>query len=218
MKQIRAIVIVLMMISISATLTPLQVICKGLEIAEAEKVVEKETLAETEKTNKKKEEVNVRKKEPEEEKFIVHITQEYVMTYEESLEAERQRKIQKKRDTIGGENEIEKLYRIVMAEAGTQGSYGQQLVTSVIINRMNSERYPDTLEGVITQKHQFQPVSNGKFYTVKPTEEVIIAVDKVIEEGVITDALYFLNPNLCSVSWTNKLTHVTTYRDHAFYK
>lgn len=222
MKKIKAIVIVLMMISISAYLSPLHVICKGLENAEVEKVIEKEKIAETAEKTKKKEEVDVKeaiKPEPVEEPvYIKHITQEYVMAYDEYLEAEKQKEIKKKRDAIGGEEEIEKLYRIVMAEAGDQGSYGQELVASVVINRMRSDRYPDTISEVITEKHQFEPVSNGKYYTVKPTKEVINAVDKVVEEGIVTNALYFLNPKLCNASWTDELTYVTTYKDHVFYK
>ena len=154
---------------------------------------------------------------------LVYVTQEKVKQRKMELEkqeeeARKQQEIKEKRDTLGGEQEIENLYKIVMAESGNQGSYGQQLVTSVVINRMQSEKYPNTITGVITQKHQFSPVSNGTFYSAVPTQEVIDAVDTVIEEGVVTDALYFLNPDIASTGWTSGLTYVTTHRDHAFYK
>ena len=43
----------------------------------------------------------------------------------------------------------------VFAEAGNQGYIGMRKVEAVIINRTDSELFPDTIEGVCKQKYQF---------------------------------------------------------------
>ena len=51
--------------------------------------------------------------------------------------------------------EAQELMEIASAEALNQGEDGMLLVMSVIINRVNSSEYPNTIHGVIHQSHQF---------------------------------------------------------------
>lgn len=51
--------------------------------------------------------------------------------------------------------EIEILCQIVMLESGGESDKGQQAVAEVILNRMYSDLFPDTLEGVLSQNGQF---------------------------------------------------------------
>ena len=50
---------------------------------------------------------------------------------------------------------LEMLAKCVQAEAGNQGLLGKRLVVDVILNRVDSDRFPNTIEGVITQSGQF---------------------------------------------------------------
>ena len=59
------------------------------------------------------------------------------------------------------------LERIVEAEAGDQTVKGRILVANVIINRMKSEEFPDTVRGVVFAPGQFSPISNGSYYRVR---------------------------------------------------
>ena len=52
--------------------------------------------------------------------------------------------------------EIELLALIVYAEAGNQDELGKRYVADVIMNRVNSEHFPDTVEGVVYQKNPIQ--------------------------------------------------------------
>lgn len=62
--------------------------------------------------------------------------------------------------------------RCVMSEAGNQSFECQEAVATVILNRAYcTDKYPDTVQGVITQKNQFSVVDNGY-----PTEQVKLAV------------------------------------------
>lgn len=66
--------------------------------------------------------------------------------------------------------ELEEMYddmaflaQLVQAEAGDQGLEGMRLVADVVLNRVDSDQFPDTLEEVIYQKKQFGPMVNGAF-------------------------------------------------------
>lgn len=88
------------------------------------------------------------------------------------------------------------LLKIVQAEAGCEDMEGKMLVAGVIMNRVKSSRFPDTVTEVICQKennvYQFSPVGNGTFYSAKPSEETIEAVDRVLKgEDITQGALYF---------------------------
>lgn len=54
--------------------------------------------------------------------------------------------------------EAEMIERVVWAEARGEGPEGRDAVRSVILNRLDSDRFPDTVEGVLTQRNQFEPV------------------------------------------------------------
>ena len=53
------------------------------------------------------------------------------------------------------------LCKIAMAEAESEGVKGKALVMLVVLNRVWSNEFPDTIEEVIFQKNQFSPVANG---------------------------------------------------------
>ena len=59
------------------------------------------------------------------------------------------------------DEELELMAAIVHAEAGNQDLTGKRLVADVVLNRVNDEAFPDTVEDVIYQKNQFSPVANG---------------------------------------------------------
>lgn len=72
--------------------------------------------------------------------------------------------------------DIALMERCVMSEAGNQPVKAQEAVATVILNRyMNPEKYPDTIEGVITDPGQFSTADNGE-----PTVSVRLAVYNAI--------------------------------------
>lgn len=92
--------------------------------------------------------------------------------------------------------ELEILERIVEAEAGNQDAEGKLLVANVILNRVESEKFPDTVKEVVLQKEkgvcQFSPVSSGRIWKVEISEETCEAVERALEGEDISDgALYF---------------------------
>ena len=60
------------------------------------------------------------------------------------------------------QQEIELIALVTMAEAEGESEYGKRLVIDTILNRMDSDYWPDTVSGVIYQKSQFTSVWNGR--------------------------------------------------------
>ena len=60
------------------------------------------------------------------------------------------------------------LAKIAMAEAEGEDLEGKALVIRVVLNRVWSDGFPDSIEEVIFQPGQFSPVSNGRWYNVEP--------------------------------------------------
>lgn len=52
--------------------------------------------------------------------------------------------------------EIALMAKVVRAEAGNQDDVGKRLVVDCILNRLDSDNFPNTIKGVIEQKNQFE--------------------------------------------------------------
>lgn len=118
------------------------------------------------------------------------------------------------------------LLKIVEAEASGEDLTGRLLVANVVLNRVKSSKFPDTIEGVVYQraggKAQFSPVSTGKIERVRVSEETIEAVERALcGEDPSEGALYFVAPahaNPSNLQWfRNSLTKLFDYHGHEFY-
>lgn len=88
---------------------------------------------------------------------------------------------------------LEILATCVEAEAGNQDIKGKRLVADVILNRVESPRFPDTIEGVISQKYQFTTFWNGSMDAItEPSEETFQAVNmELCGERLDEEILFF---------------------------
>ena len=114
------------------------------------------------------------------------------------------------------------LLRIVQAEAGICDPKGKILVADVIINRVLSGKFPDSVKAVVYQPSQFQPVSNGTINTVKVTAETIECVDRALAgEDYSNGALYFMyrRASGSAASWFDRrLTYLFAHDGHEFFR
>ncbi len=124
-------------------------------------------------------------------------------------------------DSYYREDEVFWLARIITAESQGEPLRGKIAVGNVILNRVKSSAYPNTIYGVIFDRKygvQFSPVSNGTIYNT-PTAESIIAA-KICLEGysISNKILYFVNPKKAPNSWISKNGALfATIGNHAFY-
>jgi len=110
------------------------------------------------------------------------------------------------------------LSRLIYAESGGESLAGMIGTGSVVLNRCASPRFPDTLEDVIFQPGQFDPVALNSI-NVEPSEKAIIAA-KLCMEGynTVLNSLFFYNPKIGnSTFFVNNCTFVITIGNHDFY-
>ena len=115
------------------------------------------------------------------------------------------------------------LERIVEAESGDQTIKGRQMVANVILNRMKSEKFPNSVREIVFAGRQFSPVSNGSYYRVKVSARTKKAVEKALKEKDNTNgALYFMyraGSDSSNVSWVDReLTKICEYGCHEFFR
>ncbi len=111
------------------------------------------------------------------------------------------------------------LRRICMAEAEGEDVIGKALIIRVVMNRIESDDFPDSIEEVVMQGGQFSSVGEGlRYYTVEPDEETLEALDMVAKGWDMSrEAVYFES---CKGScWqTESCEYLFTYGGHSFYK
>ncbi len=92
-----------------------------------------------------------------------------------------------------GEADIMLLAHLIQAEAGIEPYLGKVAVGAVVINRMLSSQFPNTLSGVIYQKNQFEPVSNGTINRAPSADSIKAARQAVAGSDPTGGALYFFD-------------------------
>lgn len=119
------------------------------------------------------------------------------------------------------DQDYEVLKRIVQAEAGGCDMKGRILVANVVINRVKDGSFPNTITGVVYERSQFSPVSNGSINTCKVSGETVEAVNRALAgEDYSQGALYFMNrrrSKSSNVSWfDSRLDYLFYYEGHEF--
>ncbi len=118
-------------------------------------------------------------------------------------------------------DELYWLSRIVSAESSGEPDNGKVAVANVVLNRVESQEFPNTIYGVIFDRKygvQFTPVSNGAIYNAPTTNSIIAAKRALLGEDVSRSCLYFLNPVTATNSWIIKNRQFyKTIGSHDFY-
>lgn len=114
------------------------------------------------------------------------------------------------------------LSRIISAESQGEPLNGQIAVGNVILNRVASSQFPDTVYDVIFDRNngvQFTPVAIGSIYW-EPTEESVAAAKLCLEgASVAGDSLYFRNGALAQSAWVvENCQYVMSIGSHQFYR
>jgi N-acetylmuramoyl-L-alanine amidase len=120
-------------------------------------------------------------------------------------------------------NEEKDLFaRLVEAEAKGESYEGKVAVATVVLNRLESPEFPDTVTNVINEvvgnAYAFSPVQNGEIN--KPaSDESKRAVDEALTRNDrLQDCIYFYNPEIATDTWITTREVVTTIGNHVFAK
>ena len=119
------------------------------------------------------------------------------------------------------EDDLYWLSRIISAESRGESLLGQLAVGTVVLNRLRSEDFPNTIHDVIFDTKngtQFEPVANGTVYDPPAVSSLLAA--KLCLDGtrVAGESLYFYAPALSQGLWMNaNRPYLTTIGCHRFF-
>lgn len=116
------------------------------------------------------------------EQFVKETAQEFETETEtetehsNSIEEETQTEL----ETKYTENDFELLAHVIEAEAGGESDYHKLCVGTVVMNRVDSEKYPNSIEGVIYQPGQYQCVTNSHI-NKEPSKSSYEAAESILD-------------------------------------
>ncbi|MBA1333668.1 MAG: hypothetical protein HPY66_0061 [Firmicutes bacterium] len=125
--------------------------------------------------------------------------------------------------------ELYLLAKMIECEARYEPYEGKVAVGAVILNRVKSSKFPNTIEGVIFQKGQFQPISDGGWEKKEPSKQSYNAAEEALrgikptgENGEdVGNALFFIYEEIAgerAVWWfKSRLRYITSIGNHDFY-
>ena len=120
------------------------------------------------------------------------------------------------------EDEVFWLARIIHAESAGEPLLGQIAVGDVVLNRVRSSLYPNTIYSVIFDRNygvQFSPILNATIYNT-PSYNSVLAAKICLEGATFADeVMFFLQPELSASSWIPRTReYCFTVGRHDFYK
>jgi N-acetylmuramoyl-L-alanine amidase len=108
------------------------------------------------------------------------------------------------------------LAKCIYAEARGESYTGQVAVGAVVLNRVKSSAFPNTIAGVIYQKDAFTAVSDGQI-NLEPDNTALNAASDALNGWDPTyGCLYYYNPAVATSSWIFGRQTVTTIGKHVF--
>ncbi|MFD0829504.1 cell wall hydrolase [Neobacillus sp. M.A.Huq-85] len=111
------------------------------------------------------------------------------------------------------------LARLVRAEAQNEPFNGKVAVACVVLNRVESKKFPNSIKSVIYARNQFQPVLNGQIN--KPADkESREAVNEALssKRELVGSSLFFYNPKIAQSRWLDTRPTTLVIGRHVFKK
>lgn len=115
-------------------------------------------------------------------------------------------------------SDLNLLTRIVYAEARGEVYAGQVAIAAVVLNRVKSSSFPNSVSGVIYQSGAFTAVSDGQI-NLTPNDTARKAAQDALNGWDPTyGSIYYFNPNTATNAWIWSRPHVITIGKHRFCK
>ncbi len=108
------------------------------------------------------------------------------------------------------------LARLVHGEARGEPYRGKVAVAAVVLNRVKSASFPNTVAGVIYQSGAFDAVSDGQINLTPDTESINAARDAMNGWDPTNGCLYYYNPRTATSRWMLSRPVLLRIGDHAF--
>lgn len=115
-------------------------------------------------------------------------------------------------------NDVNLLARLVYGEARGEPYAGQVAVAAVVLNRVKSSSFPNTIAGVIYQKGAFNVVDDGQINLSPNSTAKKAAQDALNGWDPSYGAIYYFNPNTATNKWIWSRPMTVTIGKHRFCK
>ena len=115
-------------------------------------------------------------------------------------------------------SDLQLMARAINGEARGEPYEGQVAVGAVILNRVKSSQFPNTIAGVIYQSGAFTAVADGQINAPIDENSTVYKAAQDAMNGVdpTNGALYFYNPSKTKSKWLFSLKTLTTIGKHVF--
>ncbi len=108
------------------------------------------------------------------------------------------------------------LARLIYGEARGESYIGQVAVAAVVLNRVASSQFPNTLSGVIYQPWAFTVVNDGQINLTPDATALKAAADALAGWDPTYGCLFYYNPDTATSSWIRQLEIKVTIGSHVF--
>ncbi len=115
-------------------------------------------------------------------------------------------------------SDLNLLARLVYGEARGEPYTGQVAVAAVVLNRVESSKFPNSIAGVIYQPGAFDVVSDGQINMAPDATAIKAARDALNGWDPAYGSIYYFNPNTATSKWIWSRPHVVTIGNHRFCK
>lgn len=113
-------------------------------------------------------------------------------------------------------SEVYLLARTIYAEGRGEPYTGQVAIGAVVLNRVRDNQFPNTISGVVYQKHAFTAVSDGQINLTPNDTAMKAARDAINGWDPTGGALYYYNPAIATSAWIFDRQTVTVIGKHIF--
>ena len=114
------------------------------------------------------------------------------------------------------ESDVYLLARAIYAEGRGEPYTGQVAIGAVVMNRVRSSSFPNSVSGVIYQKHAFTAVSDGQINLTPNDTAIKAARDAMNGWDPTGGALYYYNPAVATSDWIFNRQTITVIGRHVF--
>ncbi|ALS21882.1 MULTISPECIES: spore cortex-lytic enzyme [Paenibacillus] len=112
--------------------------------------------------------------------------------------------------------EIDILARVIHSEARGEPYMGKVAVGAVVMNRIQSPLFPNTIQGVVFQPRAFTAVDDGQYWLTPDRSAYLAAFDAVRGWDPTKNSLYYFNPDTATSAWIWTRPQVLKIGKHIF--
>ncbi len=112
--------------------------------------------------------------------------------------------------------DVQLLARLIYGEARGESYTGQVAVGAVVLNRIKSSSFPNTISAVIYQPYAFTAVADGQINYTPNSTAYSAAKDAINGWDPTGGAIYYYNPRTATSAWIYSRKVTTTIGNHVF--